>query len=59
MIGEMQEATVTEPRCDTETLLERAEQKPILNTRYGNPWAREKDGKQWVDRARFLELMRK
>lgn len=26
---------------------------------FGNPWASEKDGKQWIDRARFPELMRK
>lgn len=37
MIREMQRATVTELRRNTETLLEKAEQKPILITRYGKP----------------------
>lgn len=26
---------------------------------FGNPWASEKDGKQWFDTARHPELMRK
>lgn len=37
MIGEIQKAAVTELRRDTETLLAKAEQEPILITRYGKP----------------------
>lgn len=37
MIGDMPTATVTELRRNTETLLEKAEQEPILITRYGKP----------------------
>lgn len=32
---------------------------PAAPKTFGNAWASEKDGKQWIDRARFPELMRK
>jgi hypothetical protein len=32
---------------------------PADSKTFGNPWASEKDGKQWIDRKRFPELMRK
>lgn len=37
MIEEMQKATVTELRRNTEKLLGEAEQQPILITRHGKP----------------------
>lgn len=37
MIEDMPTASVTDLRKDTEALLERAEQQPVVITRYGNP----------------------
>lgn len=32
---------------------------PPAEKAFGNPWGAPKDGKQWIDRARFPEIMRK
>ncbi|OAN82401.1 hypothetical protein A8B78_08065 [Jannaschia sp. EhC01] len=32
---------------------------PLDPKTYGNAWASEKDGKQWIDLAKFPKLMRK
>lgn len=32
---------------------------PADSKTFGNSWSSEKDGKQWIDRKRFPELMRK
>jgi hypothetical protein len=35
------------------------EETPPDPKTYGNSWASEKDGKQWIDPAKFPKLMRK
>lgn len=33
--------------------------EPPAEKEYGNPWGAPKDGKQWIDQARFPEITRK